>query len=177
MNNASTPPDSKDDNDSLPFEPLKAEENLTGGIELDWTTPYVQYLTHEIKWESDLPEEEKKLITYCTQFFTLKEGELHRIFHNNNKMHAREVCERLYEGFSYTRKLALLNQCYQTTYLTRAILVAHHNKRPLVVYYLVYELPWKRRRATDRGGLPQAQYLRRCDTLWKDVQRLENVIN
>lgn len=48
-----------------------------------WTSPYVQYLTQGTQWESDLREAEEKLIAYCRQFFILREGELHHIFHNN----------------------------------------------------------------------------------------------
>ena len=78
-----TPQDSEDNDDSLLVKTLKAEENLTGGADPDWTTPYVQYMTQRTKWESHLPKEEKELIVYRSQFFILKDGELHRIFHNN----------------------------------------------------------------------------------------------
>jgi alkylhydroperoxidase/carboxymuconolactone decarboxylase family protein YurZ len=46
------------------FSPADTEagENLTGGTDPDWTTPYVQYLTHGTNWEDDLPKEEQQLI-------------------------------------------------------------------------------------------------------------------
>ena len=78
-----TPQDFDDDDDPLPVKPLEAQEDMTGKAELDWTTPYVQYLTYGTQWESALPKDEKKLVAYCSQFFILKEGELYRIFHNN----------------------------------------------------------------------------------------------
>lgn len=78
MNDTFSPPETEDREDLLPIELLKA-----GGPDPDWRTPYVQYLTHGTKWESDLIEPELKLIAYRSQSFILKEEELHCIFHNN----------------------------------------------------------------------------------------------
>ena len=81
-----TPHDSEDDDDPLPIKPLEAQEDLNGKAEPDWTTPYVQYLTcqtYGTPWVSSLPLEERRLLAYRSQFFILKEGELHRMFHNS----------------------------------------------------------------------------------------------
>ena len=59
-----TPQDSEDNDEPLPIEPLKAQEPLTQKVDLDWITPYVQYITQGTQWEDDLPEVEKKLIDY-----------------------------------------------------------------------------------------------------------------
>jgi hypothetical protein len=80
MHDAFSPADIEDPDNMLPIEPLEAGESLTGGIDPDWTTPYVQYLTHGTKWEDDLPYKEQQLIAHRSQFYILKEGELHRIF-------------------------------------------------------------------------------------------------
>jgi hypothetical protein len=80
-----TPHDSDDDDDPLPVKLLEAQEDMTRKAELDWTTPYVQYLTcltYGTPWVNSLPKEERKLIGYRSKFFILKEGELHRVFHN-----------------------------------------------------------------------------------------------
>ena len=66
MHDTFSPPHTEDHDDLLPLEPLKAGKDLTGGPDPDWTTPCVQYLTHGTKWETDLPEEEKQLIAYCS---------------------------------------------------------------------------------------------------------------
>ena len=81
-----TPHDSEDNDDPLRVQRLEAQEDMTGKAESDWTTLYVQYLTcqtHGTPWVSSLPKEERKLIGYRSRFFILKEGKLHRIFHNN----------------------------------------------------------------------------------------------
>ena len=81
-----TPHEFNDDDDLILVKTLEAKENMIEGEESDWTTPYFRYLTYatyRTPWVTCLPKAERELIAYRSQFFILKEGELHRIFHNN----------------------------------------------------------------------------------------------
>ena len=81
-----TPHESDDDDDPLPVKLWEAQENMTREAISDWTTPYIQYLTHathRTPWMTCLPTEKRRLIAYRSQFLILIEGELHHIFHNN----------------------------------------------------------------------------------------------
>lgn len=62
---------------------LKAQESMKGKGGEDWRTPYIEWIIYGKRWKSPLPEKDRKLIKNRSQFFILKEGELHRIFHNN----------------------------------------------------------------------------------------------
>ena len=153
-----TPHKSDEDDDPIPVKTLEAQENMTEGEESDWTTPYFRYLTHatyRTPWVTCLPKEERELITYRSQFFILKEGELHRIFHNKTikKMYAWKVCEELHQDPQYTRKSEFFDKCHQTISSTRTLLVAYYSQRYFNTHHTMHGLQRTGREVINSGKL------------------------